>query len=309
MISPSGGTEIYQGLEAGFSEVRRNSTRALVNHIILITDGRTYGDEDDCLLLASKAATQGVRFTGLGLGTDWNDEFLDELTARTGGSSFFVSKARDIRNFLQEKFASLNQIYAERVTLQIRTPEGVELNSAFRLQPDSAILPMHNSSIRLGSIPKTSKMSLLLEFIVSPIPVNTQRVTLATGELGLVLPLSPASSSIIPISLSRLTGETPFTEMPPRPIFQALTQITLYRMQERARQEVAEGKVQEASLRLQRLATQLLSLGENELAQTAFSEAERIQQTHMLSAEGEKRIKYGTRSLLLPARVNEAQAP
>lgn len=56
-------------------------------------------------------------------------------------------------------------------------------------------------------------------------------------------------------------------------------------MQERARQEVAEGKVQEASMRLQRLATQLLSLGEIELAQTAIIEAERIQQTYMLSAE------------------------
>jgi hypothetical protein len=63
--------------------------------------------------------------------------------------------------------------------------------------------------------------------------------------------------------------------------------------------------VQDASLRLQRLATQLLSMGEVELAQTAIIEAERIQQTHMLSAEGEKQIKYGTRSFLLPARVEE----
>jgi hypothetical protein len=38
-------------------------------------------------------------------------------------------------------------------------------------------------------------------------------------------------------------------------------------------------------------------------------EAERIQQTHMFSAEGEKRIKYGTRSLLLPARIGEEVLP
>jgi hypothetical protein len=76
-------------------------------------------------------------------------------------------------------------------------------------------------------------------------------------------------------------------------------------MQERARQDVAEGKIQEASMRLQRLATQLLSLGELDLAHTAMIEAERIQQTHMLSAEGEKQIKYGTRSFLLPASLEE----
>jgi Ca-activated chloride channel family protein len=107
----------------------------------------------------------------------------------------------------------------------------------------------------------------------------------------------------MPIRLSRLIGDGTNTELPPRRIFQALSQITLYRMQEKARQEVSEGKIQDASTRLQRLATQLFSLGEKELAQTAYIEAERIQQTHMLSAEGEKRIKYGTRSLLLPARI------
>jgi hypothetical protein len=76
-------------------------------------------------------------------------------------------------------------------------------------------------------------------------------------------------------------------------------------MQEKASQEVTEGKVQQASLRLHRLASQLFSLGEMELAQTALIEADRIQHTHMLSPEGEKSMKYGTRSFLLPAKARE----
>jgi len=128
---------------------------------------------------------------------------------------------------------------------------------------------------------------------------------MATGKLSLVLPSDPNKPFSMPVSLNRLTTKDLSTELPPREIFQALSQITLYRMQERARQEITEGKLQDASLRLQRLATQLLSLGEVDLAQTAIIEAERIQQTHMLSAEGEKQIKYGTRSFLLPAKVEE----
>jgi len=303
MIRASGGTEIFQGLEAGFSEICRNSTKSLINHLILITDGRTYGDEDECLQLADKAASMGVRITGLGLGTDWNDIFLDELTARTGGSSIYVSKIEDVREFLQEKFNSLNETYAEGTTLKLSTSSEVVLNSAFRLYPDASILST-KLPIRLGSIPKTAKLSVLMEFLVPPITTDIKRVPIASGELEVVLPLDPSSTYKMPINLSRQIGEGLIDEMPPHTIFQALSQITLYRMQNRARQEVAEGKVQEASLRLQRLGTQLLSLGESDLAQTAFMEAERIQQTHMLSAEGEKRIKYGTRSLLLPAGPN-----
>ncbi len=119
MIRASGGTEIYQGLQTGFNEVNLNSTRSLINHIILITDGRTYGDEDQCLQLADQAAARGIRITGLGIGTEWNDVFLDDLTGRTGGTSLYISRANDIRSFLQEKFSGLKQIFAERVAFNL----------------------------------------------------------------------------------------------------------------------------------------------------------------------------------------------
>jgi Ca-activated chloride channel family protein len=308
MVQAGGGTEIFQGLEAGFSEIHRNLSRSMINHIILLTDGRTYGDEDKCLVLADRAAMQGVRITGLGMGTDWNDIFLDELTTRTGGGSHYISRVSDFQTFLEEKFQSLNQIFGERVILNLKTEPGVKLNDVFRLNPDPASLPA-KPSVRLGSIPRSSNLSILFEFIVDPISAETKRFPLASGELNLLLPFDPSTNYKIPVHLSRLTGDSPNTELPPRPIFQALSQVNLYHMQERARREASEGKVQQASLRLQRLATQLLSMGQHELAQTALVEAERIQQTHMLSAEGEKRIKYGTRALLLPAQIEREDQP
>ncbi|MFN8401646.1 MAG: hypothetical protein U0X74_16660 [Anaerolineales bacterium] len=66
MISSFGGTEIFQGLDAGFKEIRRTLDPARVNHIILLTDGNTYGDEQDCLRLAEQAAALNVRITGMG---------------------------------------------------------------------------------------------------------------------------------------------------------------------------------------------------------------------------------------------------
>jgi Ca-activated chloride channel homolog len=304
MIRASGGTEIFQGLQAGFDEVNLNSTRSMINHIILITDGRTYGDEEQCLQLADTAAVRGIRITGLGIGTEWNDAFLDELTRRTGGTSLYISRANDIRSFLQDKFAGLKQIYAERMVLNLEVSPEVKLSSAYRLQPESAVLGT-TFPLRLGGIPKQARLSVLLELVIPAITLPDSRFVIATGDISFVLPSDPIHQYKLPIYLSRLASAEASTDQPPKAIFQALSQITLFRMQERARQEVAEGKVQDASLRLQRLATQLLSMGEIELAQTAIIEAERIQQTHLLSAEGEKRIKYGTRSFLLPAHAQE----
>jgi len=80
-----------------------------------------------------------------------------------------------------------------------------------------------------------------------------------------------------------------------------MSRLTLYRLQERARQEVEAGSVQKATKHLQYLATHLLAQGDRELAHTVLVEAEHIQQSRRFSKDGDKRIKYGTRGLLLPS--------
>jgi Ca-activated chloride channel family protein len=80
-----------------------------------------------------------------------------------------------------------------------------------------------------------------------------------------------------------------------------MSKLTLYRMQEKVRNEVTSGEVDKATRHLQYIATHLLSRGDRELAHTVLVEAEHIQQSHQFSKDGDKRIKYGTRSLLLPA--------
>jgi Ca-activated chloride channel family protein len=304
MMRAGGGTEIFQGLSAGYSELKRHLKESAINHIFLLTDGRTYGDEDNCLNLADIAARDGVRITGLGIGSEWNDDLLDEMAARTGGSSFYISKTSDIQKFLKEKFNTLGSLYAEQVLLSLGNGSNADLNSAFRLQPDSSEL-ITESPVRLGIIPNKSILSVLLEFIVPPIQEGRTRLKLLTGELSFIIPSESRVPQKYPIRLSRLVGEIPDHDFPPQSIFRALSQITLYRMQERARQEVAEGKSSDASQRLKRLATQLNSMGEMKLAETALGEAERIQKTHMISAEGEKQIKYGTRFFLLPDETGD----
>jgi len=78
-----------------------------------------------------------------------------------------------------------------------------------------------------------------------------------------------------------------------------LISLNLYRMQEKAQEDVEAGKYDDASRRLQHLATHLLSQGERSMAKTVLLEAEHLRNQQALSEEGRKNIKYGTRALLL----------
>ena len=304
MLQPHGGTEIFQGLEMGLAEILRHRSRNHKNHMILITDGRTYGDEEQSLVLAQRAAEMGITISGLGIGSKWNDAFLDNLASATGGNSMYVAKPKDIRKFLKEKFSGLNQSYAENVVYHFEAGENARLRYAFRLQPETA--PLDTSSpLHLGNLPRESSLSVLLEFEITDIPASTSQVALVEGRISFDIPSKTAPITALRLKLSRPASYDVDSEAPPPSIVQAMSRLTLYRMQERARKDVGDGRIQEATRRLQNIATHLLAQGNRELARTVLAEANYLQQHQTFSEDGEKNLKYGTRSLLLPSSVEE----
>jgi Ca-activated chloride channel family protein len=298
MLQTSGGTEIFQGLEMAYGQIQHNLNRTYINQIILITDGRTYGDEAQCLALADKAAENRIGISGLGIGHSWNDTFLDELAKRTGGNSNYVSNPKDIQRLLLEKMNHLWQVFAEEVTLEFHKSSTVELRYAFRLSPEVGLLPLE-SPIHLGPIPRDSNLAVLMEFVIPGEVSKAQGITLFDGVLTasvstLVVPMKP-----LPVFLTRPVTTKLEDTPPPKDIVQALSKLTLYRMQEQARLEVGVGNYNLASERLKNLANHLLVQGEKGLARTALLEAEHVQSTKAYSQEGDKKIKYGTRALLM----------
>ena len=171
MIQPGGATEIYQGLEAGAKEVMHSLDARRVNHIILLTDGHTYGDEQECLALASRLSEKGIGISAMGIGQEWNNIFLDVLATRTGGSSAFIAHPQDIKRLLLEKFNALAQTYAEEVSLNLLPREGVDLAYAFRLQPDPSPIVL-DMPLRLGTVLQDASTQILFEYIIQPKAVN-----------------------------------------------------------------------------------------------------------------------------------------
>ena len=80
-----------------------------------------------------------------------------------------------------------------------------------------------------------------------------------------------------------------------------MMQVQTAREQSALLKEIEDGKIENAVLHLQNLATNLFSQGERQLAETVLREAENVQWEHKLSEAGKKEIKYATRALLLPA--------
>jgi Ca-activated chloride channel family protein len=297
MIQASGATEIYQGLEAGVKEVMHSLDARRVNHIILLTDGHTYGDEQECLALASRVSEKGIGISAMGIGQEWNDIFLDVLATRTGGSSAFIAQPQDIKRLLLEKFNALAQIYADEVALSLAPREGIDLAYAFRLQPDPSPILL-DPPLRLGTILQDASTQVLFEYIIQPKAVKSDLTDILHGRLKVSITSHdlPVPSLLLQVKLP--VSEIPAQEPPDERIVQALSQLMLYRMQERAREEVRSGRIETATRHLQTLASNLISQGERGLAQTILLEVDHLQKHSALTSEGSKKMNYGTRALL-----------
>lgn len=301
-IAATGGTEVASGLRLGIQEVLRHHSTNVVSHVILLTDGRTYGDEAMALDLATKAGEEGIGITAMGLGTDWNDEFLDDLAQRTGGSSHFIAKPDQAVAVFQSQLQQLQRTYARNARLSLNLGPGIQLMQAHEVAPGLRELAQQDGEIALGSLPAEPPLRLLLDFSTT-LP---DRDVLLLGHFELKAQLLQDS---ITYRVERMAvadvGEA-VEESPAEPIYQGAQRVATLRLQNRTWENLAKGQGEEGTAAaLEHLANRFLEIGADDLALATRREMENYQKTGALSDDGRMAIKYGTRLLALPSPGEE----
>ncbi len=304
-IQPSGGTEMLQGLKAGLQELEKFRTEESVNHLILLTDGQTYGDESGCIEKADWAGRNQISLTTMGIGSDWNENLLDHMASLSGGTSVYIDSPRKVVEVFKSTIRSLSAVVARELSMSFSTATGVNLKDAFQVTPHIRRLDLRANKAVLGPLGTGNDKTILMEFRVAqetkPGKKRLLRLTI-DGDV-------PGQSNRRNWEWVEFFAEfVPSLEEPieiPPTIVTALGKLAIFKMQEKAMADLESGRVSTATQRLETMATRLLNLGETDLARAALLEAGRLARTGDLSTEGRKKIRYGTRSLsILPKEIH-----
>jgi Ca-activated chloride channel homolog len=308
-IQADGGTELLHGLKAGLEEMSRWRRDNILNSLILLTDGQTYGDDQACLEEAGWAGTQHIQLVTMGIGPDWNDDLLDRMAGLSGGISLYIDSAAKISRTFHEQIQTLGDVFAQNLALVVHCGEGVEVREAFRIAPQISPLRLDNGQVTLGLLEKQQPQVVLLELLVdSQQPGRTRLLQLALeGAVPAVGDHMVRVQQDVTVTctpdLSGITGQVKRPPVPPD-IVAAMGKLTIYKMQARAMAEIETGQIETAVNRLKTMATRLLNIGEADLARAALLEAGNLAQTGSLSGEGRKKLRYGTRGLtIVPKEV------
>jgi Ca-activated chloride channel family protein len=305
-IQSGGGTEILQGLTLGLQQTRQWQSKDCVSHLILLTDGQTYGDEDGCLELAKRAEKEQISLTLMGVGADWNDKLLDEMARLSGApeASVYIDSTSKIAQAFHDRIHGLGDIFAHHVDMSVHLADKIALKEVFRVSPQINRLYPAGDHLALGSLEKGRPQVVMLELLIPSLSPGDHR--LLQVDLEAYVPamgdelVRTSQTLTLPFNLE-LVHRSPV----PPDIVSAMGKLAIFKMQERVMEDLELGHIEPAVTRLKTMATRLLDIGEVDLARAALLEAGRLAETGNLSATGRKKIRYGTRELtIVPKEVD-----
>jgi Ca-activated chloride channel family protein len=302
-VRDGGGTEMSGGMRKGLEELRHGLGPDRVSRMLLLTDGETFGDEDVCRQLATEAGTQDIGIIALGLGETWNERLLDDIAQASQGISDFIPDDRPdaILSMFERQVRMAQATVVQNAEMILRLVPGIMPRAVWQVQPlitklEHRAIADRDVQVMLGDMDREQGQSALVEMLVPPRQPGTYRVAQAEVSYNVAATHLAGEKVKTDVILDFTADPAQAAQTNPY-VMNIVEKVTAHKLQTQALDEAAAGNIAGATRKLRAAATRLLELGEEELAQTAQREAERLEQNGSLSAGGTKKLRYETRKL------------
>ena len=312
-IRDGGGTAMSGGMRRGMGELERELAPERLNRMLLLTDGETFGDEDDCRELGKEMGDKGIVIQAMGLGEDWNEELLDQVAEASGGRADFIEKPEDINDMFQTTVQRMQATVVQNSQLILRLVNGVTPRQVWRVVPlieNLGYRPLSDEAVQvdLGEIDRDEGSAVLVELLIAPRPEGTFRI--AQAEVNYDMPALElvGAKSKVDIMLD-FTADPKLAKEYDAYTMNLVEKVTAFKLQTRALNAAKMGDVEGASKQLRAAATRLLQVGEKQLAEAAIKEAENLEEKGEMSSGGAKKLHYATRKLTRKPRAAQEEEP
>lgn len=145
-----GGTAMDQGIRLGLAEVEKLHGGGRLSQLVVLTDGETSG-EKDCRELAQQAAQKKIRFSVIGVGTEWNQSLIKDLARLAEGDWGYidVNDAEAAHRVFADQFESLAAAGFLNVEMRLKAMKDIRIKRVRQVVPDIRELPLSEPEERL----------------------------------------------------------------------------------------------------------------------------------------------------------------
>lgn len=296
-----------QRISAGLVEALKQASKwhrpERVSRIILVVGGRADDSLQAVHKVANQAGIQGIPVICAGLGSNWDEELLIELSDRSvqaspgsrSGVVFYVGDIKETGQIFDRAYRSV-QISARDTCMHIRPARGVQIRQVWQTRPvlrdiGSRAIQPDRIAIQVGEL-GIDGASFLLEALVEPRPEGAVRI--AQDEISFYVPgqgeqlekdeLVVEFSKNLAVT-SRLEGY----------VMDVVQKAQALQLQTQALRDANAGEIGSAIKKLRQVVPILMSQGEILLADRMRKEEDYLVRSGHISAEGRKLIRLAYR--------------
>jgi hypothetical protein len=166
-LQPRGGTNIYNGLILGLDELMKTKNSAMVNRIVLMTDGYCSVEPMVTIAKAKEYVNRGVQISAIGIGVDYNQALLSQLATVGGGLMQMAGNPSQFQPVFLKEFYSMVEPLGKDVKLEVLYNDQIVYRQ---------IMGYHNEVVSKGSMvvtmdqifPGLQKMALMKFDLIHP---------------------------------------------------------------------------------------------------------------------------------------------
>jgi Ca-activated chloride channel family protein len=131
-MTARGTTDLAGGLSAGLAEVQRSFQAAGINRIVLLGDG-VPNDPSQLPGLAQSAGAQHISITALGLGLDYDETLMSQLSLASGGKYHFVRESSQVAKVFSDEVLRLKKVVGRGAMVTFTPGPGVVVKDVLGL--------------------------------------------------------------------------------------------------------------------------------------------------------------------------------
>lgn len=166
-IRVRGTTNLSGGWLEGCMHVAANQSPDKLNRVLLMTDGlanRGITEPAQIISIAQQKREAGISTTTMGLGSDFNEDLLMDMSTAAGGAFYFIESPEVAPEIFHEELAGLLNIVGQNLSISIFPSHHITLIQQLNAYP--AETDGKSTHYRLGDVYGNEVKTLLLELSI-----------------------------------------------------------------------------------------------------------------------------------------------
>jgi len=293
------GTYLSSGLLLAMGEIMTHHRLSSVNRIILVSDGLVH-DATKSMQMLGRLRDHGISVSTVGVGTDFDEEFLAKVADTTGGMYYYAAEPQEIGQRLWEEFLTLRSSVVHDVEIKLTGLNGAQVVELAQVRPVMGLFEEVWTGpdwmgVRLPQIFGDKGATIAAELRLPAGPAGNRKASEVSASYRTGEAASPVE--VRQEVYVEYTASQRRTAVSNQRVDEVFRRLDVYRREREAEFAAQEGDFATATRKLTEAAEMLTELGERRLAEDFRREAQEVAAGQRRDKRRTKRIKSLSRRL------------